>query len=208
MDLPNGGFGAVANGKQPKKPIGVMVIKPALRRQAARQAVQFGAPGSALAVGVAANAGPLIAIGGQHKVVKKKPPAKARNHSQAGAVTSDDSVNPTLTAAPSNFPSGSDYASGQSGGAAAGFGSNYGGTDDSGADPYATAPPDMSTPASSAASSSIIGPKTKIWLLVGGGIVLVVFGYGYLKYRQYTWPIRKYRQIRAAAKGLIGAAKG
>lgn len=175
------------------------------------------ANGSALAVGVGAAAGPLVAIGATHQVVRAsrtprvkppKPPHKPRGHSQAVTPAAADQVYPTAAA---NTSAPQSYAGGSAG--ASGYGSDYGppptplnyaGSADAADQGDTSGGSDQGKPAK---SKPLIGPRTKVVLIVVGSVVGVTALYGYVKYRQLTYPIRKFKQIRNAARGLIGAVK-
>lgn len=109
-------------------------------------------------------------------------------------------------------PTGTDYAAGQTGGSAAGYGSGYVSTNVPGPAPaYPGGDDSIDTTSGAAApaakpaggSNALIGPKTKIWLIAGGSVFGVLFLYGYAKYRAFTWPLRKIKTVRRLANGLI-----
>lgn len=59
-------------------------------------------------------------------------------------------------------------------------------------------------PSGSSSSSSSIGPKTKIWLGVGG----VVFVCGYLMYNKVTWPISYAQKVVKTGHLFFSSVKG
>lgn len=85
------------------------------------------------------------------------------------------------------------YASGQSGGGAAGYGGGY---------QYAESQADTGANQSTGGDSDVqtekkkgLSTKTKIWLGVGAGVVVV----GFIAYRRITAPLRRYQRV----KGLV-----